>query len=66
VVVGAGEERCVFAGNARLVVGAIESPSLKLAASERAFMHQFVKGMLVVVALFADGVEAGDEVLFRE
>jgi hypothetical protein len=29
-------------------------------------VHQEVEGVLVVIALFADGVEAGDEVGFGE
>jgi hypothetical protein len=66
VVIGAGQEGGVFARDVGLVVIAIESPGLKLAAGERPFMHQFVKGMLMMIALFADGVEAGDEFLFGE
>src|SRR5215510_9760023 len=66
VVVAACEERGVFARDVRLVVVAVEGPSLELAAAERALVHQLMKGMLVVVALFADGVEDSDEVLFRK
>ena len=66
VVVAAGKKRGVFARDVGLVVVAVERPSLKLAAAEGAFMHQSVKGVFVVVALFADGVEAGGEFFFRE
>jgi hypothetical protein len=39
---------------------------LKLAAREPAFVHEQVKGMLVMVALFSDGMKAGDEFGLRE
>jgi hypothetical protein len=39
---------------------------LELAAGELAFVHQEMEGVFVVVALFADCVEAGDEVGFGE
>jgi len=48
------------------VVVAIERPGLKLAARKLAFMHEEMKGVLVVVALFTNGVKAGDERGFRE
>ena len=65
-IFAAREDRGVFDGNAALVVVAIQGPGLKLAARELAFVHQHVKWVLVVIALFADGVKSGDEVGFRE
>jgi len=66
VVVGASEKSGVFARNVRLIVVTVESPGLELAAAECTFVHELVERMLVVVTLFADGVESGDEVLFGE
>ncbi len=65
-IFGARENRGVFDGDAALVVVAIERPGLELAAGELAFVHQEMEGVLVVIALFADGVEAGDESGFGE
>ena len=65
-IFAAREDRGVFDGDAALIVVAIERPGLQLAAREFAFVHQRMKWMLVVIALFADGVKAGDEVGFRE
>ena len=65
-IFGAREDCGVFNGDAALVVVAVERPGLELAAGEFAFVHQEMEGMFVVVALFADGVEAGDEVGFGE
>src|SRR5215469_4023372 len=63
----AARQNCsVFHRNTALIEIAIERPSLKLAAREFALMHQQMKRMPVVVALFADGVEAGDELRFGE
>jgi len=45
-------------GMPALVVVAIERPSLQLAARQLAFMHQQMKWVLVVIALFADSVES--------
>ncbi len=53
-------------GDVRLVVVAVERPGLQLAARQFAFMHQQMKRMFVVVALFADGMEPGDEFFFAE
>ena len=64
-IFGAREDGGVFDGDAALVVVAIEGPGLELAAGEFAFVHQEMERMLVVVALFADGVEAGDEFVGR-
>src|SRR5215472_896341 len=63
-VIGAGEQGGVLARDVRLIVVAVEGPSLELAAAERAFVHQLMKRVLVVIALLADGVEAGDELFF--
>ena len=52
--------------NTALIVVAIQRPRLKLAARKLAFMQEQVKRMLVVIALFANGMEAGDEFRFRE
>src|SRR5579859_7587543 len=65
-VLAARENRRVFDGDVRLVVVAIEGPGLQLPARELAFVHQQVERMLVVIALFADGVESGDKFLFAE
>src|SRR5216684_8319717 len=60
-ILGASQNCSVFYGNAALIVVAIERPGLQLAAGELAFMHQEMKWVLVVIALFAYGVKAGDE-----
>src|SRR6266851_2744531 len=66
-VIFAARENCgVLDGNAALVVVAIERPGLQLAAREFSLMHQQMKWMLVVVALFADSMKAGDELGFGE
>ena len=65
-IFAAREDGGVFDGDAALVVVAIQSPGLELAARELAFVHQQVEWMFVVIALFADGVKAGDEVGFGE
>ena len=39
---------------------------MELAARELAFVHHQVKRMLVVIALFTNGVKAGDELGFGE
>jgi len=39
---------------------------LHLAATERAFVHELVKWMAVVITVFSDGVESGDEIFFGE
>src|SRR6266446_520993 len=51
---------------AALIVITIQRPGLKLASRKLAFMHEQVKRMLVVIALFANGVKASDELRFRE
>src|SRR5579859_6884528 len=65
-VLAARQNRRVFDGDVRLVVVAIEGPGLQLPARELAFVHQQVERMLVVIALFADGVESGDKFLLAE
>src|SRR5882762_1223302 len=60
-VFAAREDGRVLDGDAALVVVTIESPRLELAAREPAFVHEQVKGMLVMVALFSDGMKADDE-----
>src|SRR2546430_8048673 len=57
---------CVLDRNAALVEIAVERPGLELAARELAFVHHQVKRMLVVIALFTNGVKAGDELGFGE
>ena len=64
VVFGTGEQRGVFARDIALVIVAIERPSLELAARQCALVHQRVERMLVVIALFADGMKASDEIGF--
>jgi hypothetical protein len=66
MIFGPSNNRGVFAGNIALVVVAIEGPRLQLAARQSAFVHQQVEGMPVVIAFFADGMEAGDKIGFRE
>src|SRR6266850_670400 len=65
-IFAARENRCVFDGNAALIVIAIERPRLELATRELAFVHQCVERVLVVVALLSDSVKAGDERGFRK
>src|SRR6202040_3169736 len=65
-IFAAGQDCGVFDGDAALVEVAVEGPGLELAARELAFVHQQVEGVLVVVALFADGLEASNEVGLRE
>jgi len=60
------EDGCIFDGDTALIVVAIKRPGLQLAAGELAFMHQQMKWMLVVVALLANGMKAGDELGFGE
>src|SRR5258708_40047461 len=65
-ILAPGENYGVFDGNVRLVIVAIQSPGLQLPAGELAFVHQQMEWMLVVIALFGDGVESGDKFLFTE
>ena len=65
-VFAACEDGGIFDGDSALVVVAIEGPGLQLAAGEFAFVHQEMERMFMVIALFADGMEAGNEVGFRE
>src|SRR2546429_9363331 len=65
-VFATSEDGRVFDGDTTLIVITIESPGLKLAAREPAFVHQQVKWMFVVIALFSDGIKASDELGFRE
>ncbi len=65
-VFAAREDSRIFDGDAALIVITVEGPRLKLTAREFAFMHEQVKGMLVMVALFSDGMKAGDELGFGE
>src|SRR5580658_2182612 len=62
----ARENRGVLNGDAALIVIAIQSPSLKLAARELSFMHQRMKWMFMMVALFPNGMKTGDERGFRK
>src|SRR5262252_3155866 len=64
VIIRARKKRGVFARDVRLIVVAVEGPSLQLPAAERALVHELMKRMPVVVALFADGVKTGDELFF--
>src|SRR5262245_16681320 len=66
LIVRASKECGVLSWNMALVVVAIERPSLHLAAAQRSFVHEFVKRVLMVIALFADRVKSGDEVGFGE
>ena len=65
-IFAASEDGRVLDGNVFLVVVAIEGPGLELAASEFAFVHQQMEGMLMMIALGANGVKAGNEVGFGE
>src|SRR5713226_4626728 len=65
-VFAAGEDGCILDRDAALIVVTIEGPGLKLATRELAFVHEQVKRMLVMVALFADGMKAGDVLGLRE
>src|SRR5712692_8659232 len=65
-IFAARENRGILDGNAALVVVAVERPGLQLPARELSLVHQQMKRMLVVVALFADGVKASDELGFGE
>src|SRR5690348_15926523 len=60
-VFAACKNSSVFDGDAALIVVAIQCPGLKLAAGQLAFVHEQVKGMFVVIALFANGEKAADE-----
>src|SRR5215467_589396 len=66
VVLAAGKNGGVFDGDVTLIVVAIERPSLELASRELSIVHQLMKRVLVVIALFADGVKASDEIGFGE
>ncbi len=50
----ASEDQSVFDGDGFLIVVAIEGPGLELAARQLSLVHQLMKRMLVVIALFAD------------
>src|SRR5258708_3666562 len=65
-IFAAREDGRIFDGDAALIVVPIQGPCLELAARELAVMHQQMKRMFVVIALFADGVKAGNERGFRE
>ena len=56
----------VFDRNDRLVVIAVQRPGLQLPAAEFAFVHQQMKGMLVVIALFADLAQRRTQLLERK
>src|SRR5260370_11706528 len=60
-VFAARENGRVFDGDAALIVVTIESPGLKLAAREPAFVHEQVKRMRVMVALFSDHMKTSKE-----
>jgi len=60
-IFAAREDGRVFDGDAALIVVTIEGPGLQLSASELAFVHEQMKWVLVVVALFADRVKTGNE-----
>ena len=60
-IFAARENGGIFDGDAALIVIAIEGPGLKLAARKFAFVHEQMKGMFVMVALFTDGVESGNK-----
>src|SRR5258708_5089613 len=65
-IFGACEDGGVLDGDAALVVVAVQGPRLKLPARELALVHHQMKRMLVMVAFFADGMEAGDKFGFRK
>ena len=60
-IFAAREDGRVLNRNTALIVVAIERPGLQLAAGEFSIVHQQMKWVLVVIALFAYGVKAGDE-----
>jgi hypothetical protein len=59
------QQRRVFQWNARLIVEAVQDPSLDLAVIELAAMQQTVKGVQAVIALIADAADTGKEFLAR-
>jgi hypothetical protein len=65
-VFAAGKDRCVFNWYSALIEIAIQNPRLELAACKLSFMHQKMERMLVVIALFANGVKASDELGSRK
>src|SRR5271156_1425667 len=65
-IVAARKDGGILHGYVALIKIAIKRPRLHLTACEFAFVHQQVKRVLMVVAFFADGVEALDEFAFRE
>src|SRR5260370_28689347 len=65
-IFAARQDGGVFDRDAALVVVAVQGPRLKLPARELALVHHQMKRMLVMVAFFADGMEAGDKFGFRK
>src|SRR5205823_2043990 len=63
-IFSARENRGVFDGNSVLVEVAVECPGLKLTAGELVVMHEQMKWVFVVIALFANGMEASGELGF--
>ncbi len=62
----AREDDRVFDGDDALVIVAVQGPSLELSASEVAFVHHQVEGMLVVIALLSHDTQAGAQVIERQ
>ena len=65
-ILAARKDGGVFDRNPALLEVAVKRPCLQLTACQLALVHEQVKRMLVVIALFADGMKAGDELRFRK
>lgn len=61
-----GEDRSVLYGDLLLIVVAVCNPGLDRGAIERACDQPLVEGMLIVIALPADGVQPCDEIAGRD
>ena len=60
-IVAACQDSGVFARNMRLIEAAVQRPRLELPALEFPLMHQKMKRVLVMIAVFPDGMKASDE-----
>ena len=65
-IFAAHEDGRIFDGDTALIVITVESPRLKLAAREPAVVHEQVKWVLVMVALFSNGMKSSDKLGFGE
>jgi hypothetical protein len=65
-VITAREDDGVLDGDAALIVVAVEDPRLELSSCEFAFMHQQMKRMLMVIALFSHGAHARSQFFNRK